>query len=181
MEMSRGDNVIRYDAVSSAVSAELVLACQRNGWLMRGGYDWQDDPYLEDYPYAFCRAASVDDLSVFFEHGNWSIRQGIVYEDLAFINQVDGGDEWWTLKRTDEGWMEFESLSAAAMIRNSPDEFKETIACMRRATPEQCRHLDYMEATEESLHSRALRNRTASRQMDAPSPQTHGEHEMSGR
>ena len=37
MEMSRGDNVIRYDAVSSAVSAELVLACQRNGWLMRGG------------------------------------------------------------------------------------------------------------------------------------------------
>ena len=30
---------------------ELTDKCQENGWLRRGGYPWQDDPYLEDYPY----------------------------------------------------------------------------------------------------------------------------------
>ena len=30
----------------------LEEACQKNGWLKRGGFAWQDDPYLEEYPYA---------------------------------------------------------------------------------------------------------------------------------
>ena len=30
---------------------ELADKCQENGWLRRGGYPWQDDPYLEEYPY----------------------------------------------------------------------------------------------------------------------------------
>ena len=42
----------------------------------------------------------MEELRGFFTHGNWALRQGIVYEDLAFVQQVDGGDEWWTLKRT---------------------------------------------------------------------------------
>ena len=25
----------------------LVAKCQENGWLKRGGYDWQDDPFME--------------------------------------------------------------------------------------------------------------------------------------
>ena len=36
-------------------------------------------------------------LKLFFEHGNWSIRQGVVYQDLFFCNQVNGGDEWLSL------------------------------------------------------------------------------------
>ena len=28
-------------------------------------------------------------LKLFFEHGNWSIRQGVVYQDLFFCNQVN--------------------------------------------------------------------------------------------
>lgn len=128
---------------------ELEEKCQKNGWLKRGGYIWQDDPYLEEYPYSFYEAESVSELIDFFKHGNWSIRQGIVYKDLAFINQINGGDEWWTLKKLPDGkWLDFESISAAAIIENSHDEFKALIACMRRATPAQCRHLDYMEATE---------------------------------
>ena len=50
----------------------------------------------------------MESLREFFVHGNWAIRQGILYDDLAFIQQVDGGDEWWTLKRTPEGWVEFD-------------------------------------------------------------------------
>ena len=35
---------------------ELADKCQENGWLRRGGYPWQDDPYLEEYPYEFAKA-----------------------------------------------------------------------------------------------------------------------------
>ena len=63
---------------------ELTDKCQENGWLRRGGYPWQDDPYLEEYPYEFAKAGSVEELRGFFAHGNWALRQGIVYEDLAF-------------------------------------------------------------------------------------------------
>ena len=56
---------------------ELADKCQENGWLRRGGYPWQDDPYLEEYPYEFAKAGSVEELRGFFAHGNWALRQGI--------------------------------------------------------------------------------------------------------
>lgn len=37
----------------------LVEKCQENGWLKVGGFDWQDDPFLEEYPYEFSRTESV--------------------------------------------------------------------------------------------------------------------------
>ena len=40
----------------------LVAKCQENGWLKRGGYDWQDDPFMEEYPYEFSKAESIEDL-----------------------------------------------------------------------------------------------------------------------
>lgn len=87
-----------------------------------GGYDWQDDPWLEEYPYEFVEAEDVSALRGFLEHGNWAIRTGIVYDDLAFIQQVNGGDEWWTFKKAPDGWEAFESwtfggFSSAARIR----------------------------------------------------------------
>ena len=124
---------------------ELTDKCQENGWLRRGGYPWQDDPYLEEYPYEFAKAGSVEELRGFFAHGNWALRQGIVYEDLAFVQQVDGGDEWWTLKRTDSGWLAFESWSFGRIVQE-PERFSHAIECMHRATPEQCKRLEYMEA-----------------------------------
>lgn len=98
---------------------ELTDKCQENGWLRRGGYPWQDDPYLEEYPYEFAKAGSVEELRGFFAHGNWALRQGIVYEDLAFVQQVDGGDEWWTLKRTDSGLAERLSNTSLESTRSS--------------------------------------------------------------
>lgn len=137
-----------YDDLRKAdVAAEeresLVNKCQENGWLKRGGYDWQDDPYMEEYPYSFVRTESLDDLRQFFSHGNWAIRQGILYHDLAFVQQVNGGDEWWTLKQTEDGWLAFESWSFE-LISDEPDRFSRAIASMEMATPEQCMRLDYM-------------------------------------
>ena len=77
----------------------LVEKCQENGWLKVGGFDWQDDPFLEEYSYEFSRTESLDRLREALGSGNWAIRQGFCYRDLAFIQQVNGGDEWWTLKR----------------------------------------------------------------------------------
>ena len=46
----------RFMRADDETAAELVAKCQENGWLMRGGYPWQDDPYLEEYPYEFAKA-----------------------------------------------------------------------------------------------------------------------------
>jgi hypothetical protein len=132
-----------YGEVAGAESAALVEKCQENGWLMEGGYAWQDDPFLEEYPYSFVRADDVDGLREYFG-GNWALRQGILYDDLAFIQQVDGGDEWWTLKKLPDGkWLDFESWSFRD-VRRDPVEFNRAIVSMQMATAEECAHLDYM-------------------------------------
>lgn len=121
----------------------LEAKCQENGWLKRGGYDWQDDPYMEEYPYEFDRCFSMQDLQDFFKQGNWGIRQGVVYGDLAFIQQVNGGDEWWTLKQDGEEWVDFESISFKR-IAGDISELTRYIAGMRIATVEECKRLDYL-------------------------------------
>lgn len=121
----------------------LVEKCQKNGWLKRGGFDWQDDPWLEEYPYDFSRASTIKDLADFFSNGNWAIRQGVLFGDLAFIQQVNGGDEWWTLKRCPDGsWLAFESYTMSYIL---PDmsRFTRAIASMQLATPEECKRLEY--------------------------------------
>lgn len=95
----------------------LVEKCQENGWLKVGGFDWQDDPFLEEYPYEFSRTDSVDRLREALGSGNWAIRQGFCYRDFAFIQQVNGGDEWWTLKRDGDAWTGFESWSFGAIAQ----------------------------------------------------------------
>lgn len=126
---------------------ELADKCQENGWLRRGGYPWQDDPYLEEYPYEFAKAGSVEELRGFFAHGNWALRQGIVYEDLAFVQQVDGGDEWWTLKKIgDEGepgdWLAFENCSFGGLSRDRHG-FNDLIVGMSAASASECERLEY--------------------------------------
>jgi hypothetical protein len=134
----------RLAPVDSQTAKQLEDKCQENGWLMRGGYDWQDDPYLEEYPYEFCTAPDMESLTSFFEHGNWAIRQGIVFDDLAFIQQVNGGDEWWTLKRGGDGWVDFESVSCEHIIAHSKSDFERLIASMRAASADECVRLDYL-------------------------------------
>lgn len=123
--------------------SSLVQKCQENGWLKRGGYDWQDDPWLEEYPYDFSRASTIEELASFFSNGNWAIRQGVLFGDLAFIQQVNGGDEWWTLKRLPDGsWLDFESYTMSYILPDMSN-FTRKIASMQLATPEECKHLEY--------------------------------------
>jgi len=130
--------------IDPALHEALVAKCQENLWLKRGGIPFEDDPYLElDSPYSFVEARDLDTLEAFFLHGNWSIRQGIVYGDLVFVNQVNGGDEWWTLKldRKTNQYVAFESITFRLIIEHG--EFTEYISRLERATIEQCKRLDY--------------------------------------
>ena len=54
-------------------------------------------------------------------------------------------DEWWTLKRDGSDWVDFESWSFNDIVKE-PERFAHAIECMHRATPEQCKRLDYMSA-----------------------------------
>lgn len=131
----------------ATIKGSLVEKCQENGWLRAGGYAWQDDPYLEEYPYDIREASSTEELRSFFSHGNWAIRQGVVYRDLAFFQQVDGGDEWWTLKKVgNEGrasdWLAFESCSFDRLSRD-PHGFNDFIVGMSAASASECKELEY--------------------------------------
>jgi len=121
---------------------QLVKKCQENIWLKRGGVMFEDEPFAEfDYEYSFHRCSSLEELKNKFLQGNWSIRQGFLYENLAFINQVNGGDEWWTLKEFDDKLFDFESITFNYIIRNN--EFEGFIERLLKATKEQCKKLEY--------------------------------------
>ena len=153
-----------------ATSLELERKCQENGWLMRGGHAWQDDPFMEEYPYDFVTADTSEQLRAYLGEGNHAIRQGIVYGDLAFVQQVNGGDEWWTLKRVDSGWTPFESVTFEPLCADRQG-FERVVGAMRAATPEMCERLEYMEAA--PITETAAAAREAARQMNgkAPDPQ----------
>jgi len=80
-------------------------------------------------------------LERFFAHGNWAIRAAVQHHDLIFVNQVNGGDEWWTLKIDGDRLVPFESITFRSIIRDG--EFRVFIQRLRNATVEQCRKLEY--------------------------------------
>lgn len=75
-----------------------------------------------------------------FKHGNWSLGQAFHIGDLCFIQQVDGGDEWLTIKEDQA----FESISFGRIIeRGGREAAQEIIDRIRKAKIEKCRSLDY--------------------------------------
>lgn len=140
--------------IDPALQAELEILCQQNGWLRKNGYDFQDGLLLEpDYPYRFHQVDSLDDLRSFFAHGNWPIRQGILYHDLVFINQVNGGDEWWTARRFGDHWTAFESITFRSILQDG--EFDAYIKAMEVSSEKECLTLDYHPYTQEEIEALA--------------------------
>ena len=89
----------------------------------------------------------MEELRSYFRRGNLAIRQGVVYRDLAFVQQVDGGDEWWTLKKIgDEGepgdWLAFENCSFGGLSRDRHG-FNDLIVGMSAASASECERLEY--------------------------------------
>ena len=113
-----------------------------NAWVKRWGVAFREDPFMEtDYSYNFMRYETLDELRKFFKHGNWAIRYGAVYENLCFVQQVNGGDEWWVIKKFPDGELiGFESISFAYTISNPKPHmtFEAMVDYLLKATKEQC-------------------------------------------
>ena len=78
-----------------------------------------------------------DELRAVMVRGNWCLGQAFVLDDVCFINQVNGGDEWLTIRRG----IDFESASLGHMIKAG--NFDNFMARIRRATDDQLRSLEY--------------------------------------
>jgi len=51
-------------------------------------------------------------LKAFFKHGNWCLGNAVIYRNLCFIQQDNGGDEWLTIKKFSNGVVKnFESYT----------------------------------------------------------------------
>jgi len=68
-------------------------------------------------------------------------RAAVQHHDLIFVKQVNGDDEWWTIKIEGDTLVPFESITFRSIIRDG--EFSSFIQRMRDATVEQCRKLEY--------------------------------------
>lgn len=103
---------------------EIEAKCQENIWLKTGGVDFVDDFIMEyDYPFGVYNCSSLDELKQKLYQGNWGIRSCFAYERLAFVNQVNGGDEWWALYKHEDGRLEdFESITFRGIIEDGKFE-----------------------------------------------------------
>jgi hypothetical protein len=121
---------------------ELIRKCQENAWVKHWGVVFREDPFMEsDYSYSFRRYETLDELRMFFKWGYWAIRCGAVYENLCFVQQVNGGDEWWVIKKfTDGELIGFESISFSHIISDPKPyiTFEAMVDHLLKATKEQC-------------------------------------------
>ena len=67
----------------------------------------------------------------------WCLGQGFYYQNLCFINQMEGGDEWLTIKDD----YAFESITFADFIKRGV--FPVLIERLLRASKEDCIKLKY--------------------------------------
>jgi len=93
---------------------------------------------------SFCVADSEEELKEFFKFGNWCLGQAIIYKDLCFIQQVNGGDEWLTIKDFEDGAIDFESMSWELIIEKHGDAgFSDLLGRLLKADKDACVHLKY--------------------------------------
>ena len=74
------------------------------------------DPIFEEKSIKICN--SVEELKNYIGQGNWCLGTGFAYLNLCFINQIDGGDEWLTIKDD----YSFESITFQSYIKDNKFE-----------------------------------------------------------
>lgn len=137
--MERAADIAGLRALGEEEKLPLVLSCLKNRWLARGiSPDRRNATPAKDFP--FYSSDSLDALFEYFRSGPHTIREGVVFERLAFVQQVDMGDEWLVLKREfDEGsgevfWIPFESYSFESIVK-SKARFECAVSALLDADP----------------------------------------------
>lgn len=83
------------------------------------------------------KCETIDELEKKIGQGNWCLGQGFYFRNLCFINQMNGGDEWLTIKND----LAFESYTFEGIIKNG--EFKQIIERLLKAKLFDCKNLTY--------------------------------------
>lgn len=110
-----------------------VEIAKRKPWIAQA-----DDPSFDESMLVECK--TLDYLVQQLEQGNYCIGQGFYYNDLCFINQVDGGDEWLTIRRGKH----FDSISCRGIIRTKGTEyFKRMVNAYLKASDDELTCMDY--------------------------------------
>ena len=147
----RGYSILKRDAWSKDIEdiptpeiteEEMIEKCQANPWLKRGGAASWDDVLVElEYgSYGWQKCKTIEELKECLQQD--VIRAGCIFKNLAFTNQVHGGDEWWTVKKFADGELiAFESITARPIIKSG--EFEDLIERFMKATKQQCKDLTY--------------------------------------
>jgi hypothetical protein len=103
--------------------------------------EWIQEAY--DPPFntkSFHECKDYAELIDKFAHGNWSLGLAFHFGDLCFIQKIDGGGEWLTIKQD----RPFESISFDRIIERAGRETaRKIIDRIRAVTIENCRSLDY--------------------------------------
>jgi hypothetical protein len=106
---------------------------RKNHWISRAC----DPPFDKD---SFYECKTLDELAEKLAKGNWCLGQAFYYKNLCFINQVNGGDEWLTIRDD----LPFESISCGYIIKTRGKEhFFALVEDMLKATREQLKNLEY--------------------------------------
>ena len=108
---------------------------RQNPWIRKA---W--DPPFDELSFILC--GDVRHLAEMIFRGNWCLGKAFALGDICFINQMDGGDEWLTIK----GRTAFESITMRTFNETrtkAEARLKETIERIRTATEAQCRRLEY--------------------------------------
>ena len=116
----------------------------KNGWCS-GLYEMQDGGFVSEEDRlnknSISEIKNIEKLKEFFKNGNWCLGQGVIYKNLCFIQQVNGGDEWLTIKDFPDGAIDFESITFKGIIKRG--EFEAFIKRLQKASKDQCKHLKY--------------------------------------
>jgi uncharacterized protein DUF3846 len=94
-----------------------------------------DDPPFTRNSFVGC--FSVDELAERITAVSWTIGTAFYYRDLCFIQQVEGGDEWLTIRHG----VAFESMTLTPYVEDG--SFPELIRRLLAATKGQCERLTY--------------------------------------
>jgi hypothetical protein len=93
-----------------------------------------DPPFTSD---SFDGCYSIEELEERIGHSNWSLGTTFYYRDLCFINQIDGGDEWLTIRHG----IAFESMTLELSIEDGT--FASLVRRLLAASKEQCQRREY--------------------------------------
>lgn len=144
----------------------IIKAAKKNYWISGKASIDDGDPFAAlEYEFkesSIHECQSLQELKEKLDGSNWAIGQCFAYGDLIFINQVNGGDEWLTMKFFGDELVIFESVTFRPMIhdyqeiegeyfhtyaRNDKEPkvncFERFIKRLQKATKEQCLKGEY--------------------------------------